>query len=72
MSRTNQMVAMQTSSARLRGQSLSLGKMWKRLPRIRSDVSEIAIHSLLVDWKQRGLDREIHHDPGRDRYTFDE
>ena len=32
MSRTNQMVAMQTSSARLRGQSLSLGKMGKRLP----------------------------------------
>ena len=25
-----------------------------------SDVSEIAIHSLLVDWKQRGLDREMH------------
>ena len=23
-----------------------------------SDMSEIAIHSLLVDWKQRGLDRE--------------
>ena len=38
----------------------------------KSDVSEIAIHSLLVDWKQRGLDREIHQDPDRDRYTFDE
>ena len=25
-----------------------------------SDISEIAIHSLLVDWKQRGLDREMH------------
>ena len=25
-----------------------------------SDMSEIAIHSLLVDWKQRGLDRETH------------
>ena len=37
-----------------------------------SDVSEIAIHSLLVDWKQRGLDREIHQDPDRDRYTSDE
>ena len=37
-----------------------------------SDVSEIAIHSLLVDWKQRGLDREMHQDPDRDRYTFDE
>ena len=32
-----------------------------------SDVSEIAIHSLLVDWKQRGLDREMHQDPDRDR-----
>ena len=37
-----------------------------------SDVSEIAIHSLLVDWKQRGLDREMHQDPDRDRYTSDE
>ena len=36
-----------------------------------SDVSEIAIHSLLVDWKQRGLDREMHQDPDRDRYTSD-
>ena len=37
-----------------------------------SDISEIAIHSLLVDWKQRGLDREMHQDPERDRYTSDE
>ena len=37
-----------------------------------SDVSEIAIHSLLVDWKQRGLDRKMHQDPDRDRYTSDE
>ena len=37
-----------------------------------SDVSEIAIHSLLVDWKQRGQDREMHQDPDRDRYTSDE
>ena len=37
-----------------------------------SDVSEIAIHYLLVDWKQRGLDREMHQDPDRDRYTSDE
>ena len=36
------------------------------------DMSEIAIHSLLVDWKQRGLDRETHQDPDRDRYTSDE
>ena len=37
-----------------------------------SDMLEIAIHSLLVDWKQRGLDRETHQDPDRDRYTSDE
>ena len=37
-----------------------------------SDMSEIAIHSLLVDWKQRGLDRETHQDPDRGRYTSDE
>ena len=37
-----------------------------------SDVLEIAIHSLLLEWKQRGLDREMHHDPDRDRYTSDE
>ena len=37
-----------------------------------SDMSEIAIQSLLVDWKQRGLDRETHQDPDRDRYTSDE
>ena len=37
-----------------------------------SDVSEIAIHSLLEDWKQRGLDIEMHQDPERDRYTSDE
>ena len=37
-----------------------------------SDVSEIAIHSLLAEWKQRGLDREMHQDPDRDRYTSDE
>ena len=37
-----------------------------------SDVSEIAIHYLLVEWKQRGLEREMHQDPDRDRYTSDE
>ena len=37
-----------------------------------SDISEIAIHSLLVDWKQRGLDREMHQDPDRDWFTSDE
>ena len=36
------------------------------------DVSEIAIQFLLVEWKQRGLDRERHQDPDRDRYTSDE
>ena len=34
-----------------------------------SDVSEFAINSLLVDWKQRGVDREMHQDPDRDRYN---
>ena len=37
-----------------------------------SDVSEIAIHSLLVEWKERGLDKEMHQNPDRDRYTSDE
>ena len=37
-----------------------------------SDMSEIATHSLLVEWEQRGLDRETHEDPDRDRYTSDE
>ena len=37
-----------------------------------SDVSEIEIHSLLVDGKRRGLDREMNQDPDRDRYTSDE
>ena len=37
-----------------------------------SDVSEIAIHSFLVKCKQRGLDREMHQDPHRDRYTSDD
>ena len=37
-----------------------------------SDMSVIAIHSLLVVWKQRGLDRETHQVPDRDRYTSDE
>ena len=37
-----------------------------------SDELEITIHSLLVEWKQRGLDRERHHDPDRDRYKSDE
>ena len=46
---------------------------WKLLETTsNSDMSEIAIHSLLVDWKQRGLDRETHQDPDRDRYTSDE
>ena len=33
-----------------------------------SDVSEIAIHSVLVQWKQRGLDRETHQDPEKQVY----
>ena len=47
---------------------------WDNTPETtsKSDISEIAIHSLLVDWKQRGLDREMHQDPDRDRYTSNE
>ena len=37
-----------------------------------SDASEIAIFSLLVESKQRGLDREMHQDSDRDSYTSDE
>ena len=37
-----------------------------------SDVAEIAIHSLLVEWKYRGLDREMYRDPDGDWYTSDE
>ena len=37
-----------------------------------SDLSECAIHSRLVDWEGAGLDREMHQDPDRDRYTSDE
>ena len=37
-----------------------------------SDASEVAIQSLLVEWKQRGMDREMLQDPDRDRYTSNE
>ena len=37
-----------------------------------SGVSEIAIHSLLVEWKQRELGRKMHQKPNRDRYISDE
>ena len=37
-----------------------------------SDVLKIANNSLLMEWKQRGMDREMHQDPVKDRYTFDE
>ena len=37
-----------------------------------SDISELAIQSLLVEWKERGLDRKVHQDPDRDIYTSDE
>ena len=53
--------------------------MWNRSARentsettSNSDVSEIAIPSLFVEWKQRGPDREMHQDPDRDRYTCNE
>ena len=47
---------------------------WKNVSETNSisDVSEISIHSLLVDWKQCRLDRQMHQDPYRDRYTSDE
>ena len=48
---------------------------WKNTsesPSNSDDVSKIAIHFLLVEWKQRGLDREMHQDPDRDSYTTDE
>ena len=45
---------------------------WKDQATYSSDVSEIAVQSLLVKWKQRGLDREIHQDSDRDRCTPDE
>ena len=41
-------------------------------PNFKSDASEMAFHSLLVEWKQRGLDRKMHQDPDTDRYTSDE
>ena len=49
-------------------------KSWENTSETTSnpDVSEIAIHSLLVEWKRRGLDREMQKDPDRDRYTSDE
>ena len=52
----------------------SQSQPWENVSEItsNSDISEIAIHSLLVEWKQRGLDRETHQDPDRDRYTSDE
>ena len=37
-----------------------------------SDASEIAIHSMFVEWKQRGLDRKMHQDQERDKYTSNE
>ena len=35
-------------------------------------TSNSDVGGLLVDWKQRGMDREMHQDPDRDRYTSDE
>ena len=51
-----------------------LSQPWKNGPETssNSEFSEIAIQFLLVEWKQRGLDREMHQDPDRDRYTSDE
>ena len=47
----------------------SIGSIDDSRPQSWESTSEIAIHSLLVEWKQRGLDREMQQDPDRDRYT---
>ena len=39
---------------------------------IKSNISKVAIHPLLVEWKQRGLDREKHQDPDQSRCTSNE
>ena len=56
------------------GSQSQLSQLWENGSETtsKSDVSEIAIQSLLVEWKQRGLDREMHQDPDRDRYTSNE
>ena len=33
-----------------------------------SELSELAIHTLLVETRARDLDREVHQDPDSDRY----
>ena len=48
---------------------MTLGLSRKLLPIL---TFWIAILSLLVEWKQPGLDREMHHDPDRDRYSSDQ
>ena len=35
-----------------------------------SDMSELAIHTLLVETRARDLDREVYQDPGSDRYLI--
>ena len=37
-----------------------------------SNVTEIAFHSLLVEWKEGGMDRVMYQDPDNDRYTSDD
>ena len=35
-----------------------------------SDMSELAIHTLLVETRARDLDREVYQDPASDRYLI--
>ena len=35
-----------------------------------SELSELAIHTLLVETRARDLDREVYHDPDSDRYLI--
>ena len=53
---------------------VSKSQVWGKGPEttFNSDVSEKAIHSLSVDWNERGKDREMHQDPDRQRYTTNE
>ena len=57
---------MRTPSARGRGNvsETSWGNVSETISK--SDASETAIQSLLVECKQRALDREMHQDPDRE------
>ena len=65
----NMMLGNQSTQVLTRGPSPGTTRL-KQLPI--PICQRFAIYSLLVDWKQRGLDRETNQDPDRDRYTSDE